>query len=101
MLANLAGGATCLLHLGGGTGETKDSDLSKWSLSLEMVAATVKFALETKRLAEEWNKKDAEERDLNVDRTNNEEEDSDIEEGDLSESPDKYSYTLATLPQLM
>ena len=54
-----------------------------------MVAATVKFALETKRLVEEWNKKDAEERDLNVDRTDNEEGDSDIEEGDLSESPDK------------
>ena len=54
-----------------------------------MVAATVKFALETKRLAEKWNKKDTEERDLNVARTDNEEEDSYIEEGDLSESPDK------------
>lgn len=31
-----------------------------------MVAAIVKFALETKRLAEEWSRKKAEESDLNT-----------------------------------
>lgn len=41
-----------LFALGGWSGETKDGDRNKWKPSLEMVAATVKFALETKRLAE-------------------------------------------------
>lgn len=39
--------------LGGWSGETKDGDRLKWRPSLEMVAATGKFALETKRLTEE------------------------------------------------
>ena len=50
-----------------------------------MVAVTVKFALEIKRLAEEQNGKDAEERDSNVDKTDEEGEDSDNEEEDLTE----------------
>ena len=50
-----------------------------------MVAATVKFALESKRLAEGQNGKDAEERDSNVNKTDEEEEDSANEEDDLTE----------------
>ena len=44
-----------------------------------MVAATVKFALETKRLAEEQDGKE------DVDRSDEEEDDSDNEEDDLAE----------------
>lgn len=43
--------------LGSWSGETKDGDRNKWRPSLEMVTATVKFALETKRLAEGQNGK--------------------------------------------
>lgn len=50
-----------------------------------MVAATVKFALETKRLAEEQNWKDTENRDSNDKRTDEEEEGSDNEEDDVTE----------------
>lgn len=50
-----------------------------------MVAATIKFALETKRLAEEQNGKDAEVSDSEGDRTDDEEDDSDNEEEDLAE----------------
>ena len=42
--------------LGDLSGKTKDGNRSKWRPSLEMVAATVKFTLETKRLAEEQNR---------------------------------------------
>ena len=66
-----------------------------------MVAATVKFALEIKRLAEEQNGKDAEERDSNVDRTDGEEENSDNEEEDLTEQLNRWWYALARLPQPM
>ncbi len=45
-----------------------------------MVAATVKFALETKRLAEEPRKENVEEMDSTVDKTNEEDEDSDNED---------------------
>lgn len=47
-----------------------------------MVAATVKFALQTKRLAEEPRKEGLEEMDSTANRTDAEEEDSDNEEGD-------------------
>ena len=50
-----------------------------------MVAATVKFALETKRLAKGQNRKDAKERDLIVNKTDEEEENSANEEDDLTE----------------
>lgn len=42
--------------LGGWSGETKVGDRWEWKPSLEMVAATVKFALETKGLTEEQHK---------------------------------------------
>ena len=54
-----------------------------------MVAATVKFALETKMLAEEWNGKDAEERDWILTGQAMRREDSDIDEDDWLESPDR------------
>lgn len=47
-----------------------------------MVAATVKFALETKRLAKEPRKEGVEEMDSTANRTEVEEEDSDNEEDD-------------------
>lgn len=65
--------------LGGCSGVTKDGDRSKWRPSLEMVAATVKLALETKRLAEEQNDKE------DVDRSDEGEEGSDNEKDDLAE----------------
>ena len=63
-----------------------------------MIAATVKFALETKRLAEEQNGKDAEESDSNVDRTDGEEENSDNEEEDLTEQLNRWWYALPDYP---
>ena len=50
-----------------------------------MVAATVKFALETKRLAEGQNGKDTKEKDSNVNKTDEEEEDNANKEDDLTE----------------
>ena len=69
--------------LGGWSGETKDGDRSKWKPSLEMVAATVKFALETKRLAEEWSREKAEESDSNTSSLGEGKEDSNNEEDGL------------------
>lgn len=68
--------------LGGWSGEAKDGNRSKWRPSFEMVAATVKFALETKRLAEEPRKEGVDEVDSTANRTEVEEEDSDNEEDD-------------------
>lgn len=68
--------------LGGWSGDAKDVNRSKWRPSYEIVAATVKFALETKRLAEEPRKEGVEEMDSTANRTEVEEEDCDNEEDD-------------------
>lgn len=65
--------------LGGWSGETKVGDLSKWRPSLEMVAATVKFALETERLAEEQDSSE------DVEKSDKEAESSDSGEDNIIE----------------
>ena len=65
--------------LGGWSGVPKDGDRSKWRPPLEMVAATVKFALETKRLAEGQNSTE------DVEKAGEEEESSDSQENNITE----------------
>lgn len=65
--------------LGVWSGETKGGDRSKWGPSLEMVAATVKFALETKGLAEEQNSTE------DVEKSGEEGESSDSKEDNITE----------------
>ena len=67
--------------LGGWSGDTKDGDRTKWRPSLEMVAATVKFALETQRLAEVQREK-AGMRDANINTSSEETVDSDNADDD-------------------
>lgn len=71
--------------LGGWSGETKDGMRSKWSPSLDMVAATIKFALETKSLAEESRKEGEEEIDSTANRIEEGNEDSEADDDDLVE----------------
>lgn len=75
--------------LGGWSGETRDGDRSKW----KPVAATGKFAFETKRLADEPREEDVEERNSLVDRTDGEVEDSDSEEVVMVGGPDTWYNT--------
>ena len=63
----------------GWSGVIKDGELLKWRPSVEMVSATVKFTLETGRLAEESRGNEPEPEESEVDRSS-EEEDSGIEE---------------------
>lgn len=64
-----------------------------------MIAATGKFALETKRLAKEQNGKDAEVRDSDINKTDQEEEGSNNEKDDLAEWLHEWWYALTALPQ--
>lgn len=69
--------------LGGWSGVRKDGELPKWRPSIEMVSATIKFALETKRLVEEPRDNEAGLEESEVDRPSEEEEGSDNEGEDL------------------
>ena len=63
--------------------EIKDDDQSKWKPSLEMVVATVKFALETKKLVEKWSREKAKKSDSNISSLGKGKEDSNNKEDGL------------------
>lgn len=71
--------------LGGWSGEGKDGDRTKWKPSLEMVAATIKFALETERLGDVQSGEEAGKRDTTTHMSGEDSVNSINSEDDLSE----------------
>lgn len=64
-----------------------------------MVAATVKFALETQRLAEVQRENDARMRDANINTSSEETVDSDNADDDPTAWANNWWYALTELPQ--
>lgn len=71
--------------LGGWSGERKDGDRTKWKPSLEMVVATIKFALETERLGDLQSGEEAGRRDTTTHMSGEDSVNSINSEDDLSE----------------